>query len=30
VAGKTIFSISGTAQIPVISQDATSKVLSIS
>ena len=30
VAGKTIFSISGTAQIPVISQDATSKILSIS
>lgn len=30
VAGKTIFNIDGTAQIPVISQDATSKVLSIS
>ena len=30
VAGKTIFNTEGTAQIPVISQDATSKVLSIS
>jgi hypothetical protein len=30
VAGKTIVNIEGTAQIPVISQDATSKVLSIS
>ena len=30
VAGKTIFNIDGTAQIPVISQDATSKILSIS
>lgn len=30
VAGKTIFNVDGTAQIQVISQDATSKVLSIS
>lgn len=30
VAGKSIFNISGSAQIPVISQDSTSKVLSIS
>lgn len=30
VAGKTIFNIAGTAQIPVISQDSTTKVLSIS
>ena len=30
VAGKSIFGISGTAQIPVISQDSTTKVLSIS
>ena len=30
VAGKTIFNIQGTAQIPVISQDSTTKVLSIS
>lgn len=30
VAGKSIFGVAGTAQIPVISQDATTKVLSIS
>lgn len=30
VAGKTIFNVAGTAQVPVISQDATTKVLSIS
>lgn len=30
VAGKTIFNVSGTAQIPTISQDSTTKVLSIS
>ena len=30
VAGKTIFNVQGTAQIPVISQDSTTKVLSIS
>lgn len=30
VAGKTIFNISGAAQVPVISQDSTTKVLSIS
>lgn len=30
VAGKTIFNVAGTAQIPVISQDSTTKVLSIS
>lgn len=30
VAGKTIFNVEGTAQIPVISQDSTTKVLSIS
>lgn len=30
VAGKTIFNVAGSAQIPVISQDATSKILSIS
>lgn len=30
VAGKSIFSVSGSAQIPVISQDSTTKVLSIS
>ena len=30
VSGKTIFGVSGTAQIPVISQDSTTKVLSIS
>lgn len=30
VAGKSIFGINGTAQIPVISQDSTTKVLSIS
>ena len=30
VAGKVIFNTEGTAQIPVISQDATSKILSIS
>ena len=30
VAGKSIFGVSGSAQIPVISQDATTKVLSIS
>ena len=30
VAGKTIFGVSGSAQIPVISQDSVSKVLSIS
>lgn len=30
VAGKSIFSVNGTAQIPVISQDATTKILSIS
>lgn len=30
VAGKTIFSVAGTAQIPVITQDSTTKVLSIS
>lgn len=30
VSGKTIFNVSGSAQIPVISQDSTTKVLSIS
>lgn len=30
VAGKSIFGVAGTAQIPVISQDSTTKVLSIS
>lgn len=30
VSGKTIFGVSGSAQIPVISQDSTTKVLSIS
>lgn len=30
VAGKSIFGVSGSAQIPVISQDATTKILSIS
>lgn len=30
VAGKTIFGVAGSAQIPVISQDSTTKVLSIS
>lgn len=30
VAGKTIFNVAGSAQIPVISQDSTTKVLSIS
>lgn len=30
VAGKSIFNVAGTAQIPVISQDSTTKVLSIS
>lgn len=30
VAGKTIFNIAGTVQVPVISQDSTTKVLSIS
>lgn len=30
VSGKSIFGVSGTAQIPVISQDSTTKVLSIS
>ena len=30
VAGKTIFNVAGTAKIPVISQDSTTKVLSIS
>ena len=30
VAGKSIFNVNGSAQIPVISQDATTKVLSIS
>lgn len=30
VAGKTIFNVEGTAQIPVITQDSTTKVLSIS
>lgn len=30
VAGKTIFNVAGTAQIPVISQDSVTKVLSIS
>lgn len=30
VSGKTIFNVAGTAQIPVISQDSTTKVLSIS
>jgi hypothetical protein len=30
VSGKTIFGVAGTAQIPVISQDSTTKVLSIS
>lgn len=30
VYGKTIFGVSGTAQIPVVSQDSTTKVLSIS
>lgn len=30
VAGKSIFNVSGSAQIPVISQDSTTKVLSIS
>lgn len=30
VAGKTIFSVAGSAQIPVVSQDSTTKVLSIS
>lgn len=30
VSGKTIFNVSGSAQIPVISQDATTKILSIS
>lgn len=30
VAGVSIFSVTGTAQIPVISQDSTTKVLSIS
>ena len=30
VSGKTIFGVSGTAKIPVISQDSTTKVLSIS
>lgn len=30
VSGKTIFNVSGTAKIPIISQDSTTKVLSIS
>lgn len=30
VAGKSIFNVSGSAQIPVITQDSTSKILSIS
>lgn len=30
VSGKTIFNVSGTAQIPIISQDSTTKILSIS